>query len=121
MKNLVFVKKAQRNIRILAMVLLICFLTVVFSGCAKIPSSYEEDKVILSEMSEKECLRFIASKGVVIHEEFRDKPELGSFVKELIALIEKYPEYPASYSYTVLHNFAQQIKKAVNDYYGIIG
>ncbi len=121
MKNSVFVKKTQKSIKIIAVLLLLCLLFTALSGCSKIPSSYEKDKVILSEMSEKDCIRFIESKGVVIPEEFKVKPELGSLIKELILRLEENPNYPASSSYTVLHEFSQNIKRAVNGYYGITG
>lgn len=78
---MILVTKRAQSIKIIAVLILICLLFAMFSGCAKIPSSYERDKVILSELSEEDCIKFIQSKGVVILEEFKVKPELGIWLK----------------------------------------
>jgi len=73
---------------------------------------------ILSEMTEKECVEFIISKGVVIPDEFVDHPQLGAFVKSDIKAAELNPNIPPAYSWGVSYKFAESIRVAVNGYYG---
>lgn len=74
------------------------------------------DKSKLSEMSEEGCIEFIKSKGVDIPEDFNDE-NLGAFVKKIITAVEKDPDIPFAYSYTVTLDFVENIRKIVNEYY----
>jgi hypothetical protein len=113
-KNVLNCKKPAFWIIIAA--LLICFTAAVCF--LKNPNhdstltTYEQSGQKLSELSEDECLAFIASLNT---------NSVGSLAKEVIIFSEKYPQSPAGYSYTVTMDFAENIRKAVNEYYGIDG
>jgi hypothetical protein len=83
-------------------------------------TTYEQSGQKLSELSEDECLAFIASHGIAIPDALNTN-SVGSLAKEIIIFSEKYPQSPAGYSYTVTMDFAENIRKAVNEYYGIDG
>ena len=74
------------------------------------------DDRILSEMSEKECIEFIKSRGVIIPDEL-DNDELGELVKNIISHVEMYPDQDLGFSYNITHEFAESIRKVVKEYY----
>lgn len=77
-------------------------------------------KIMLSSLSENECVEFIKARGVDIPEGF-DNGDLGEFVKGMIISVEEDP-YNNKYSavsFTVIHDFAKEIQRAVNEYHGI--
>ncbi len=90
---------------------------MIFSPILKINGSNEE-KIILSEMTEQECMDFITSKCITIPPDCAKRADIGELVKYIIAEVEKNPNADVSFSYTKLNEFAHEIKKAVNDYYG---
>lgn len=95
--------------------LLLIVLVLTIAGCGT-----DDDKPILSELSEKKCMDFIISQGVVIPEHMKRSATLGSFVKDIITQAEKSPEgITSAYSSTVMVDFVLDIQYAVNDYYGI--
>lgn len=76
---------------------------------------------VLSQMTEEECVEFIVDSGVEIPTDFENSAELGSIVKDMIVAVESNPEYEFVYSYNVTLDFAENIRIAVNNYYGIQG
>jgi hypothetical protein len=121
-KNILNYKKPAFWIIIVALltcfIVAACFLTNPNSNSTL--TKYEQSGQKLSELSEDKCLAFIASCGLAIPDELNTK-NVGSLVKEIITFSEKYPQSPAGYSYTVTMDFAENIRKAVNEYYGIDG
>lgn len=106
----------KKIIALLLSVLLATFL-LMFS-MAYTHSDSNDSGIVLSEMSEQECLGFIISKGIVIPQYYAERADIGAFVKYLITEVEKNPNADVSYSYTKLNEFTDEIKKAVNNYYG---
>lgn len=102
--------------------LLICVIVVVYflTKPNHNLTTYEKSGQKLSELSEDECLKFIASRDIEIPDNL-DKKNIGSFVKELITQSEKNPKSPSGFSYTVTVKFAEDIRKAVIEYYGVDG
>lgn len=86
----------------------------VMTACGSVNS---EKKPKLSEMSEEECLEFIKSKDIEIPDDL-NKEGIGALVKKTIVQIEENPDKNFVVSYTVTLNFLENIRKAVNEYYG---
>ena len=76
------------------------------------------EKPMLSSLSESECIEFIKASGVDIPKGF-DNDSLGGFVKEMITSVEEDPYYHLVVSSIVTHDFAEEIRRAVNEYHGI--
>lgn len=103
------------KLRVLIIIVVAVGLVMLF----RIPGFINMDssnKPQLSQMSEKECIEFIKSRGVVIPKDL-DNENLGAFVKNIITEVEKDPERPFFISYTVTRNFVEDIRKVVNEYY----
>lgn len=90
--------------------------TALVANAASVTNPY-----LLSQMTEQECIEFIVDSGVEIPVDFDNSPELGSLVKGIITDVESNPEYEFIYSYYITSNFAESIKIAVNEYYGLQG
>lgn len=99
-------------------VLLIMFLCVVLTCSATHALGTDEDKIILSELSEEECLIFIAEQNVRVPDELQEYERLGEFVKSIIVTVESEPNYIFTYNYQVVLDFVNEIKQCVNSYYG---
>ena len=95
------------------MVLVVCI--SMFS----VSVSAEDHKIRLSELSEAECITFIKAQGVSIPSDYEDELMWGAFVKEIITLVEQNPGTSLYFNYSVVHSFANDIKCAVNEYYGV--
>lgn len=76
-------------------------------------------KNALSEMSEQQCLEFIKQYNIQIPSDYTEEM-WAPFVKEVIKTVELNPEYEFAFNYSVTLAFANAIKDAVNDYYGVI-
>lgn len=103
---------------LICVVVLVCFLTSL-NDYSYLPS-YEQSEQKLSELSEAQCLEFIASRGIKIPDDY-NSPIIGEVVKRMIADAEKYPQSMGMYGSTYAHNLSEAIRKAVNEYYGIAG
>lgn len=77
-----------------------------------------EEKALLSAMTEEECLVFISNQGVNIPIELQKYEKLGELVKEIICTVENNPEQVFAFNYHIVLEFANNIKIAVNTYYG---
>lgn len=96
----------------------VCFLTNPKDDAAL--TTYAQSGQKLSELSEDECLAFLASRGIEVPDDLA--PEgIGAFVKEVVSRAEEYPQSPGGYSYTVTMEFTEAIRKAVNEYYAVDG
>ena len=98
---------------LISIVLIFCIVAFVIVKCAS------SSKIILSTMSENECIEFVKKSGIEIPEDFAQQDWLGEFIKEAICAVENDPNYEFVYSYTVSLDFYNAIKNAVNNYYGI--
>ncbi len=78
---------------------------------SSLPASYK-----LSEMTDEQCIEFIKDNNIEIPEEFADS---GTFVHDVIRLVEEKPNIEFTFNYNVTLNFAENIKALVNDYYGV--
>ena len=65
--------------------------------------------MLLSELSEEECLAFIESMGLEVPDELLDYSSLGAFVKTVITAVESDPNYLFIINYPVTNEFANQI------------
>ncbi len=72
----------------------------------------------LSEMTDEECVAFVKDYNIEIPDDYE---ELGwaAFIRDTIAAVESDPDCDFVYSYRVMTKFANAIKAAVNDYYGV--
>lgn len=70
-------------------------------------------------MSESECLEYIRKCGVTIPDDNADGTTWAGFVKYTIQQVEDDPYCTFSYSYSLSYRFAEEIRMAVNNYYGI--
>lgn len=73
----------------------------------------------LSEMSEDECMSFIAQNNISIPKSLDDKESVKKFVKSTIETIESNPNYEFMYNFHDTQNFVNAIKDLVNNYYKI--
>ena len=80
-----------------------------------------EDTAALSEMSIEECIAFLKANGVEIPDELYTELEWGVFAKEIIAQVEEDPNVAFPFGYSVLLQFANDIRFAVIKYYNMDG
>jgi hypothetical protein len=73
----------------------------------------------LSELSDEEIINFLKESGVEIPQIFDDEITWALFVRNTIQQVEADPNTFLHYNYSVLHQFANEIKMAVNSYYGV--
>ena len=78
------------------------------------PEPLEKPK--LSELSEKECLEFVALRGIVIPKALRDSLA-GETVKKMIVAAEKEPGKASTSTFAEYEYLSECIRKAVNEYY----
>ncbi len=78
-----------------------------------------EGSTRLSDLSERECIAFVKSMGVGIPDDYEDELMWGRFVKDTIAQVEEDPDCRFVYSYATTQVFAEEIRAAVNKYYGV--
>lgn len=97
------------------MLAIIILVVLCFPGSA---SEFISKKTRLSEMTEDECMEFILSNGVEIPEDLATIQNLSAFVKQTIIDVENDPNYECCYGYYVTVQFVEDIKTAVNNYYG---
>lgn len=96
-------------------IILILVLTILMTTSAY---ATNEDEIYLSKLSAEECIEFIKSYGVKIPDKFEDEMAWAPFVHDIIVQVEENPNTTFSFNYSVLHYFANDIKRAVNIYYG---
>ena len=80
------------------------------------------EKPRISDMTAEECLAVIMDMGVVIPYQYygMSDEELAQFVKQYVDLAEADPKSPVgqSFSYTVTHDFMNELGRAVFRYHG---
>lgn len=77
--------------RILALLLVCTLITLAcFSAEATEPANQD---LLLSELSEDQCIEFILSAGLEIPEALSDYTSLGAFVKNVIKTVEDNPHH----------------------------
>ena len=77
------------------------------------------ETLLLSQLSEDECITFIIDQGLEIPEELLDYNSLGAFVKYVITVTENEPNHVFTINYPITFDFANQIKEIVNAYYHV--
>lgn len=102
-------KKLLCFVMVIIMVIPVCVLSV----------AADDTNILLSEMSDEECLAFLKNQGVTIPDEFENELSWGPFIKEIITLVENNPNVTFAYNYSVTQAFANAIKSAVNEYYDV--
>ena len=76
------------------------------------------DKPILSEMTAEEQFDFLVEAGVEIPEFVQRGGDNSSFIAAVIKNTEIYPNFFNAISYSVMYDFGNAIRDAVNAYYG---
>lgn len=76
-----------------------------------------EEKVLLSTLSEAEAIEFLKENDVLIPDIY-EEAFWGPFIKSIISQVEQYPDIIFGINYSVSANFAENIRKVVNHYYG---
>lgn len=103
-------------------IVIILFTSIFFFAIGEIERvgvKAENEKYRLSEMSEEEIIDFVNMNNIEIPEEFAKNSDLGLFIKDIVQTVETNPYRNFSFSYYKTYLFAENIKKAVNDYYNI--
>lgn len=78
-----------------------------------------EQQLPLSDLSDEECIAFLKEYGVEIPVAFDDELVLATFVRSIIEQVEANPQIIFAYGSAMMYTFTNDIKCAVNDYYGI--
>lgn len=81
-------------------------------------TAYDEELVILSELSDEELLAFLEDSGVEVPEVYNIPEEYLPFVRHIIEGVEEKPDAFFGFGYGFLTYFAEEIKVAVLDHYG---
>lgn len=77
-----------------------------------------QEIVVLSELSDEECLAFIKAQGVSIPNIYEEEIQCVPFVRAIIQRVEENPQNNFIFNYHVLEDFANDIQTVVNEYYG---
>lgn len=96
-------------------ILLVVATILIFSVSALTVNTMNTCK--LSELSDAELVSFVQSMGVNIPDEFRTRADLGEIIRLFVQHTENNPNHLVSYNYSVTHQFASDVKAAVNSYY----
>lgn len=94
-------------------VCMICCAVMIVSMCSAAMAS---DNELLSDLSDEECIEFLTDYGVAIP---TGNVNWMQFIRFVIASVEENPNAEFLFGYTVALEFAEKIKIAVNEYYGI--
>ena len=97
----------------------VCYILVVLTILISVVTpveAQETEEFLLSQMSEEECLAFLEKAGVELPP---GDVEWGAFAKKIIAQVESDPDCVFTFGYTHYHFFAEEIRKVVNEHYGI--
>jgi hypothetical protein len=81
-------------------------------------SHNKESKPLLSALSEQELMEYLQEKGVAIPTCFTAE-DWAHFAKQIVIEVEKDSETPFFINYSITLEFAESIRKVVNEYYGI--
>lgn len=79
-------------------------------------SAANSEQMVLSELTEDECIAFIKEKGVEIPDGFGDESVWGVFIKEVISQVEEKPNTGFLYENSILLDFAEEIQRVVNEF-----
>ena len=77
-----------------------------------------ESTPLLSALPEQELMEFLEEHGVDIPTSLK-REDLADFAKQIVIAVEKDAEVPFFINYTVTLEFAEAIRKVVNEYYGV--
>lgn len=102
--------------KLIALCLVLALLLVV----RPLSAAYTTGGAKLSTLSDEAILAFLEEYDVEIPEGFAETDaELAATVRAWIAQVENSPNTEFNYNHSVLYDFSNSIKVAVNDYYGI--
>ena len=104
----------KRNILIITILIIIIIISGICAG-----SEREDPKTIkmLSEMSPEDQVAFVESMGIK-YPPFTNADDWKDAIVRIIKHVEDDPDYSIVYSYYESLRFGEEIKKAVNEYYG---
>lgn len=104
-----------------AMLLLCTVVMMVMTVKKTYPFSYAQSGIQLSELSNLECVEFIASKGVKMPYNYKTSTGFQELTKDLIVCYEENPYKVLYGTYGSLSTniYAEEVRKVVNKYYGI--
>lgn len=103
----------RRILSILLAIVLICVLPI------NVLANEEDSKPRLSEASDEEIQDFLSEYGIAFPSVERNYEYWRDFILMAISKVEQDPDYEFAISYTEAYAFANAIKAAVNDYYGL--
>lgn len=95
---------------------LLVIMLIISCACAVSPKQAEKKEIPLASLDEAECMEFLARMGVEIPDEIKNIENSGKWIKKLVAELENEPEKIYAISYTVVHDFIEDVRRAVNDY-----
>ena len=105
--------------KLLCMIMVVVMMALVLPPVSAQTLTSSEPKQILSEMSEQECISFLKNHNIEIPDDYEDELVWGPFIQSVIASVENDSDCLFSYNYSVTQEFAEAIRNAVNEYYGI--
>ena len=97
--------------------IVLCFLLILVLNAPAVAASNEQ--VVLSDLSQEECIIFLKEQGVDIPQIFEDETTWGFFAHSIIEQVEENPNIEFPYGSVMMSEFAYQIKDAVIRYYGV--
>ena len=84
-------------------------------------SEYMQTGIRLSDLPDKECVAFMASKGAHMPGHYKQSLYFPAATKDYITTFEQnpYKTLRGVYSDTSTNQYVEDVRKIVNDYYGI--
>jgi hypothetical protein len=100
--------------KIICLILVLALVMTMSVSASAINNNYS----LLSSLSDEECVAFLENNGVTIPEIYDDESEWLPFIRQVIQKVEENPDAEFLFGYTVPLQFAYEIKRVVNEYYG---
>ena len=76
-----------------------------------------EESILLSDMSDEQCIAFLANNGIEIPTAYDESMSWMPFIRTIIEKVEENPNVQFAFGYFPALDLAYQIKDAVNTYY----
>ncbi len=104
-------------------VLLFATIVIMFVTVQNTPpfSEYMQTGIRLSDLSDLERTEFMASKGASVPYNYKTSAGFQEFTTDLVARYEEdsYKILTGTYGSPSTNRYAEEVRKIVNDYYGI--
>lgn len=98
---------------------IIVALTILLALCTSAAATYDDQLVMLSELSDAEIMSFLQENNIEIPTIFASEEEAISYVRYIVEKVEQNPRYCFYYGRWALYKFAADIKTAVFAYYDL--